>query len=361
MLWKKISGFTLIELLVVIAIVGVLIAMLLPAVQAAREVARRLTCSSKLRQLGIAVHSYNAANGTLPGYDYGPDNRGGGDYPCPRYSTFVALLSYIEMDAIAEELQAEDNDPSNPHHNKDVSWGNGGEIPILNQSIPALYCPADHGYNLKDYNELYEPYNTRASATSYHVSSGDTPFLSERTPDVGRGAFVTQQFLTFDDISDGSSNTIMMSEHRISLDNSLHVLDSSIYTSMSEGSFFTNCFGTEGAGRQFVVESEEEGVEHSIGRNWAAARVEMTSFSTMMPPNSPACAQEWTLQDTTTPYYVPPTSYHVGGVQVLRCDGSVQFISDTIDCGDMSTGFPAQSGESPYGIWGAMGSRNGGD
>jgi prepilin-type processing-associated H-X9-DG protein len=72
-----------------------------------------------------------------------------------------------------------------------------------------------------------------------------------------------------------------------------------------------------------------------------------------MPPNSPACtdAEDWN-------YYAGPTSYHSGGVNVLRCDASVQFIRDTVEHGDL-TQAPPTSGMSPYGVWGAMGSRDG--
>ncbi|MDR2762705.1 MAG: DUF1559 domain-containing protein [Planctomycetaceae bacterium] len=350
----RLMGFTLVELLVVIAIIGVLIALLLPAVQYAREAARRMSCSNKLRQLGIAVHVYHDANNSLPSYDFGPDNRDPSGWNLSKYSTFVALLPFIELDSVAEELRNEDNDPTNPYHNIAVSDGSNGKIPILNPTRSAFICPSDRGSNLKSREINYSDLDLSgdgadASATSYQVSSGDTPFGFIRH--VGRGAFVSQEWLCLDNITDGTSNTIMMSEHRISLNVSRHVLDANVISAaMSSGAWFITCLAEEVGGRMY---SDTASLDHQIGRNWASASTNATSFCTIMPPNSPACTDAVNYN-----YYAGPTSYHSGGVNVLRCDASVQFISDTVDYGDLNQQ-PPTSGQSPFGVWGAMGSRDG--
>jgi prepilin-type N-terminal cleavage/methylation domain-containing protein/prepilin-type processing-associated H-X9-DG protein len=345
-------GFTLIELLVVIAIIGVLVALLLPAVQAAREVARRMSCTAKLRQLGIATHSYHDAYNSLPGYDFGANNRDPSGWGLAKYSTFVALLPFIELNPIAEELQREDTDPSNSYHSVAVSDGSFGKIPILNPKISAFVCPSDRGSNLKAREINYIDMGlsgdgTAASATSYQVSSGDTPFVWGGH--VGRGAFIAKEWLNLGDITDGTSNTILMSEHRISLNDSRHFLDTNITSvAMSTGLWFMACLAERGNG----IFPDTAIIDRQIGRNWASASTNATSFCTIMPPNSPACT------DSTGCYYSGPTSYHSGGVNILRCDGSVQFVGDTVDCGDLLRE-PPTSGVSPFGVWGAMGSRNG--
>lgn len=353
---KKTYAFTLVELLVVVAIIGVLIALLLPAVQAAREAARRMSCSNKLRQLGIAVHNYVDSYNSLPGYDFGPDSRDPDGWGIARYSTFVAILPYFEAGMISAELFEQDRDSTHPCHAIAVSDGTHGVIPILGRPISTLHCPSDPGKDLKarpvNWADLGASGDgTEASATCYQVSSGDTPFVWGVGS--GRGPFKKQRWQGLESVTDGTSNTIMMSEHRISLNDSLHVLDANVVSvNMSGGNWFLDCLAEEGAGRMF---SSTASIDRQIGRNWASAATNATSFCTVMPPNNPACTD-----GSTYGYYAGPTSYHSGGVQVLRCDSSVQFVSDTVDTGDLSQPTPT-SGQSPYGVWGAMGSASGGE
>jgi prepilin-type N-terminal cleavage/methylation domain-containing protein len=355
---RKPYAFTLIELLVVIAIIGMLISLLLPAVQATREAARRMTCSNKLRQLGIAVHNHHSTYGVLPSFNFGPPNRDG-DWGAAKYSTFVALLPFIEMNALAEQFYEQDSNPDDPYHFTMISDGSAGINPILNPSMPALVCPSDPGLHWKSRDMDFSVFpsedsgdGVHAASTSYMISSGDTIFSFWGHD--GRGPFVSKREpgLGLQSITDGTSNTIMMSEHRISENNSRNVLDASaFYVPMSDGDWFIVCMGLIGQGKQYNWYP----IDRQIGRNWASAASSATSFCTIMPPNMPACtdAINWN-------YYGGPTSYHPLGVYVLRCDGSVQFVSDTIDCGDL-TKEPPTSGASPYGVWGAMGSRDGGE
>ena len=359
---KTTRAFTLVELLVVIAIIGMLIALLLPAVQAARESARRMSCSNKLRQLGIAAHNHHDIHQSLPSYDYGPDTRNpfkDWGWDSTMYSTFVALLPFMEMNALADQFQEQDSDPSNPWHSvaiSDVDTGSAGPNPILNPSMPALVCPSDPGLHWKSIywaegDGIEGGDGHRAASTSYMISSGDTAFIYGGHS--GRGPFVSREWRGLENVTDGTSNTIMISEHRISENGSRSVLNTNIYSSnMSAGKWFDVCLAEEGPGREY---SSTAWLDRQIGRNWAAATPHITSFSTIMPPNSPACsdATDWN-------YYGGPTSYHPGGVEVLRCDASVQFVSDTVDAGDL-TQPPPTDGPSPYGVWGGMGSASGGE
>jgi hypothetical protein len=245
-----------------------------------------------------------------------------------------------------------------------------GKNPILHQSMPMLVCPSDPGLHWKAKEPSSEMYDsgdgTAAASASYHISSGDTVFDRDSTVPSGRGPFSKAQWLGFESITDGTSNTVMMSEHRISRSKSMHVLDANrVYVEMSDhATRFMVCLETEGSGRMYKNEEEveegEEGANSSnvdcqIGRNWASASITSSSFCTIMPPNSPTCSDNITRES-----YRGATSYHFGGVQVLRCDASVQFVTDTVDAGDL-TQAPPTSGASPYGIWGAMGSRDGGE
>ena len=123
-------GFTLIELLVVIAIIGVLISLLLPAVQAAREAARRAQCTNNLKQIALASLNYESAQGTLPPgqllqiyrapftYSYG-------------HSVFVSILPYLEGSSIYQA------------YNFAVSWRNEHNVTVAGAALNALWCPSD--------------------------------------------------------------------------------------------------------------------------------------------------------------------------------------------------------------------------
>ena len=99
-------GFTLVELLVVITIIGILIALLLPAVQAAREAARRMQCTNNAKQVALAIHLYHASNGQFPpGYGYMSTTYGAGGYS-PDWAWCTRLFPYMEQQALADAHRA---------------------------------------------------------------------------------------------------------------------------------------------------------------------------------------------------------------------------------------------------------------
>jgi len=137
------SAFTLVELLVVIAIIGILIALLLPAVQAAREAARRMSCSNNLKQLGLSLHTYHDATKGLPATR---STFGGAAY----WGGHLALLTYVEQNAAYSALTSKIKEAPgqmSPWDNFGTGWGNPD---VLTIPASAFVCPSDTNPNCTD-------------------------------------------------------------------------------------------------------------------------------------------------------------------------------------------------------------------
>lgn len=354
------SGFTLVELLVVIAIIGVLVALLLPAVQAAREAARRTQCSNNLKQLGLALHNYHdvynsfvyRSGGTCCGSGAGLANTNRG-----RRSGFVSLLPFYEQAPMWDRIKAGDtaNPPEGPH-----AWA--GWTP-WNNSPDLLLCPSDGGYP-----------NKNGRFNSYAFSMGD---MVERLTQgitgnrLARGIFGPRDGRTtfgMKDVTDGTSNTIAFSE-RLNQANTPyrgqapvsvpaktveHVLGVHTRTSglVAQPSL---CF-TKTDGKYFIAGSQ---IQARFGIAWQDAQPMYVAFNTVLPPNGPACADSGDWGDSTH-LVIPPASRHPGGVNGVFVDGAVRFISNTINTGNLNAR-QMITGASVYGVWGAMGSKSGGD
>ena len=132
-------GFTLIELLVVIAIIGVLVALLLPAVQAAREAARRMACANNLKQLGLAAHNYHDTLGTFPPGAVGPV---GPAFPhflqLKHHGLATFLLPYVEMQPLASQYRW------------DNSWFDPLNQPVVNRRLTIWQCPSARANRIED-------------------------------------------------------------------------------------------------------------------------------------------------------------------------------------------------------------------
>ena len=324
-------GFTLIELLVVIAIIAVLIALLLPAVQQAREAARRSQCKNNLKQLGLALHNYHGTYSVLPARQGGPA-WSGGHTDIPRFSAFVGLLPYIEQGPRYEQIM------SRGRHvwHGDPNSGYVGQIPVL-------ICPSDGLFSATgpDRNAQYSPLN-------YGLGVGDNYSLSTSgTADPNmRGLFGFGIHIKFADITDGLSNTMAMSE--------IIVAPSSSQLGRAVANDTTNPL----ACRARLVNDTYTG---SIiaqfrchGQRWQDGRPGYCAIANILPPNNATCSSQAGGGIYTA------ASRHTGGVNVLLADGSVRFLSENIDTGDLSLAPPA-SGASLYGVWGGIGTRNGGD
>jgi prepilin-type N-terminal cleavage/methylation domain-containing protein/prepilin-type processing-associated H-X9-DG protein len=377
------SGFTLVELLVVIAIIGVLIALLLPAVQAAREAARRMQCSNQLKQLGIAVHNFHDANKRLPCLIKDPKwmsykrlgtstTLDGTDV----YNYICSCLPFLEQQTIFDTLNSQCQACASVTYDR-ARCPEPGKTTVLTDSgtidspfcakISSLLCPSDPNRNAPEGQSL--------GRNSYHGNRGD--LMGPRTWSETRGPLSdgSQVIQDFAQITDGTSNTLWASESCISENNSdVKILSGVINNTpldqrSANGSHTpSECAGMRGVGGDFKTLSGSQTFYGNKGWRWGDSRYIYSTFQTILPPNSPTCLNGNSDSDD---YYVGASSYHNGGINTVLCDGSVRFISETINAGDPTkrsgegqNGFNSSNpqkwgGPSTYGIWGAIGSSNG--
>ncbi len=180
-------GFTLVELLVVIAIIGVLVALLLPAIQQAREAARRAQCSNHLKQWGLATLNYESARRR-----FGPgivDNDQ--DYRDGQHSGLVYLLPYVEENGLYQQYDLE------------ADWKSPGNLRVAAVRIETLLCPSNASAVVDDGGVPGAP-------TDYAFSKGDLAFLCEDA--VGRGIYDVNSRTAIRAIKDGTSHTLAMGE-----------------------------------------------------------------------------------------------------------------------------------------------------
>jgi prepilin-type N-terminal cleavage/methylation domain-containing protein/prepilin-type processing-associated H-X9-DG protein len=353
------DGFTLVELLVVIAIIGVMVGLLLPAVQAAREAARRMQCSNNLKQMGLGIHNYESAykqvlprrGGTAGG---GNGSRFDGNYR--RVSGFVFMLPFIEQTAMADQVASGATlsngwviPPGGP-----AGWFGHPEWQPWRTQVPTYLCPSD----------LNPGQQGNTAGNSYAFSLGDSMGTNWNADNFNsRGMFGTHLVVRrFRDAIDGLTNTIAMSERPWPMGNiglttaagqrslGVTVVHPAVMTSP------VTCLANA-AGTQLVP-----GVQFKarFGSLWTDAQVERVGFNTVLAPNSVSCVNDANPNADSTGGAANAGSYHPGGVNALLMDGSVRFITSSIDTGN--TALPAvASGPSPFGIWGALGSMNGGE
>jgi prepilin-type N-terminal cleavage/methylation domain-containing protein len=332
-------GFTLIELLVVIAIIAVLIALLLPAVQQARESARRTQCKNNLKQFGLALHNYHDTYNALPGFSVGSGTPASGAFRT-RLSGFVALLPYIDQAPLYAQIW---NDVQ-------VPWTANAYWP---PSLPAMKCPTDSGTT--------SPASGSFGKRNYVFCAGDglsttgdnggsaTPIIV-RT----RGMFGAISYLNLSACSDGTSNTLAMAEAVAPIGStSLGMLAATTGIATPAA-----CQALYNPGTRTYPGGGYTG-DTSRGYRWGDGAAYFSAFTAAVPPNSANCFSGSALHWNSGFYTA--SSMHTGGVQCLMMDGSVRFISENISTGNLAATPPTLSagGQSPYGVWGALGSRAG--
>lgn len=359
----KRPGFTLVELLVVIAIIGILVALLLPAVQAARESARRSQCTNNLKQFGLALQNYHDVHNSLPSRQGGTSACTGPAYlngNCTRASALVALLPYLEQQAAYSIIQG---------------GGYGSQvIPAFGPATNILWygweiqpvvflCPSDP-------RGVPHPVPSMTIGSgiwgeqNYAFSQGDTITQNGVGTDI-RGLFPYTTTVRYSGITDGLSNTIAMSERlRVSFG-----AGSGARVRATQGdfiaTFITGSFPQVSPGQCLAVASDgyyttPAQVSGLFGTMWADGPVRRCAFTTVLPPNSPSCVSVDNNGNYSGSGVYAPSSMHPDGVNGLMTDGSVRFISEVIDTGNLAW-TEVSSGPSPFGVWGAMGSKSGGE
>lgn len=366
------TGFTLVELLVVIAIIGILVGLLLPAVQAAREAARRMQCTNNLKQLGLGILNYESTFAKLPNKSggtaslVGSAERLNGNYN--RLSPFVPLLAFIEQSALFNRIQAGNETtalgvvapggPSGWFPRIDNSSASNRYFPWT-VSIPAYQCPSD----------TIIPIATGEHGTnSYAVNMGDlivnvNGASQMRGPLGGTGIYKRMASIT-----DGTSNTIVFSERAAHNTNNLN--DGTFKTAsgselviryeaqqLSLQTSPSSCLA-KAIGNKFAPGTL---IKARFGILWTDGQAERIGFNTVLGPNKPACFGDGVQAADSNVVVLPASSMHTGGVNVVSMDGSVRFVSNSIDTGNTSAINTTPSGASLYGVWGALGTLDGGE
>jgi len=267
-------GFTLVELLVVIAIIGVLVALLLPAVQQAREAARRMSCNNKLKQLALAMHNHHDTYGK---FSIGATNS-------PRHTWTVEIWPFIEQSALADQYDPVLPFFVSPHINQLATTG------LCTQLIDGFFCPSDKGAI------YWKGDNYWRSRGNYVANFGFTAGanVSERSAPFVRNGRTGKM----SDLIDGTSNTLFFSE--------ILMAEEANYDSRGD------VFNDDGPGSAFMT------------NNTPNAGVDNPQFCVNQLPNPP-CAT-----DGGSPHHIAARSRHPGGVNAALADGSVRFVAETV-------------------------------
>lgn len=278
-------GFTLVELLVVIAIIGILVALLLPAVQQAREAARRMQCSNHLKQWGLAMHNYESANGVFPaGTTRGPsatttsDGSAGANGVNRRQTFVVSLWPYFEQQALADA------------YDFDYSFYAPVNRTAVMAQVGMYFCPSDR----KAYWKGDQYHRSRGN---YVVNWGNGRYQQDDSGYL-RSVFGPNRWTSFGDIKDGTSNTVFMSELLVS-------------TKDEDFDFRGDFMNDDISCAQFMTfNTPNSGVDHTV----------CVDLQRPGPCTS-----------TQNPTRVSARSNHTGGVMILLGDGSVRFSNSSVD------------------------------
>lgn len=344
-LFKKRKGFTLIELLVVIAIIAILIGLLLPAVQKVREAASKMTCTNNLKQMGLALHGVLQLKGEFPALN---ETNNGTRSTNPqgnegRNSGLMHLLPFIEQSA-AYTIMSDSGTfggvsvyPYGPIRDR-------SNYPPYVTQIKVFVCPSNSTPNPIWGTAAWGP-------RSYAVSVGDT-IVNNHWNTSNRGVF-SRNATRISEISDGLSNTLFMAERAFGSSNNRSIKGYFANNVAGLNTMPINCLSTANNGIFLTTQSVM--TDRPSGVQWFDGYPAFTGVCTILPPNSPSCATDnwgdsWGVFSAS--------SNHSGGVNGLMGDGSVRFISDAISTGNLSSAEPASSALSPYGVWGAMGTKS---
>jgi prepilin-type N-terminal cleavage/methylation domain-containing protein/prepilin-type processing-associated H-X9-DG protein len=346
-------AFTLIELLVVIAIIAVLISLLLPAVQSAREAARRAQCINNLKQIGLALANYESSNGSFP--------MGNSSDWYPEWGThwighgaFLSMSHFFEQAGIFNAT------------NFSAPFFRDENMTVFAFGVGTLWCPSDptisDKFDIPDGNYVSGAHPYFVTYTSYTACTGPWFYSTANYPDGSytsgpnptktsdqRGLFWQRSNCKLASITDGTSNTISFGEHA-------HGLLTDVDTGVFETSF-----------------------ERRYWHWWCDGAFGDTMFTTMYPINPQRRMQDgmWNVSSNgdVTAYISSASSFHPGGCNFAFVDGSVRFLKDSISSWplnpqtgqpkglsiDGTTGLYVMAPGTTFGVYQALSTRAGGE
>jgi prepilin-type N-terminal cleavage/methylation domain-containing protein len=332
-------GFTLVELLVVIAIIGVLVGLLLPAVQAAREAARRMQCSNNLKQLGLAIHNYESAYRVLP-FGKGASYVGAPVYA--RWSQHAMILPYLEQSALYNTIDFR-LPPDTP--------GMGGVVPFMpaytnaigtnaaacRTPVPGFFCPSDQA-----------PSDVWQAQNNYVGNQGG--WLCDRSDQPGgpgdispnevqTGVFYYLSKVKFAGVTDGLSNTVFFSEKIRGQGTPNTRTDLFVIPPQTTlDATFATC--------KSINTLTATPLTSKYGYSWVMGENCCSQYNHVSTPNTNSCGGTgFQGSMTNMAMQVSAASLHTGGVQCMMGDGSVRFVTNSIDLN----------------VWRAVGSRASGE
>ena len=371
---KRYPAFTLVELLVVIAIIGMLVALLLPAVQAAREAARRMTCNNNLKQITLTLHTFHDVHSRYPAssFDTLTKHHNRPEQHQERYGLFPLLLPFMEQQNLYDLMQSD-------------------ELYNGRYGLSSLLCPSDVAGRTND-----------RPSSNYRACRGDMvgiDFWYEDNQDQNTTNSVNRLYSnmsrtwartfrhvgTMGSVTSGQSNSIAFSEGLIGKESDGPTYKDTVALHAAHYSVAPGgCRGFRGKSG-FYADETTNGRGGWQGRNiWSRAQGQY-GFYALLPPNSPSCAsaeagsEEWKgfSQPVGAPFtavvdnfaLISATSNHPGGVNVSALDGSVRFVTEAINTDRFGRGVTGDSPNPPdypqdatgrfsYGLWAELGAIN---
>ncbi|MCA9128685.1 MAG: DUF1559 domain-containing protein [Planctomycetales bacterium] len=295
-------GFTLVELLVVIAIIGILVGLLLPAVQSAREAARRTQCMNNLKQIGLGLHNYHDAHKCFPFALIGAGPK--------KYSALSQVLPFIEQNNLYAQIDF------------NTTWNDPVNESARLLELSGFRCPSD----------LQNPQPSVGGAVNYVPNKGTSLDWQDTK---ANGVIYFASATRFADITDGTSHTAAFSERIVSdASNGILTPESDAYLVRSDPLTLDEAIAQCAA---VDITDLANQFPNFMGAPWIHGK---NAYQHINSPNTRSCGFQPAGKGDFT-----ATSRHTGGVQVVMCDGSVQFVSSNVDVQ----------------VWRAVGTRNGGE
>jgi prepilin-type N-terminal cleavage/methylation domain-containing protein/prepilin-type processing-associated H-X9-DG protein len=350
--FKQREGFTLVELLVVIAIIGILVGLLLPAVQAAREAARRMSCQNNMKQIGLAVHNFESAYKKLP-HPGQCDSTGGAATVYMTQSTPTLLLPYLEQQVVYDrmdhtmtraQMAAAGYDMTTVHANARGAVYHDPAFPdtvtAAKTKISTYVCPstavaqevrAPDGYGAWDYMFIAVTDVEERSGQAWEQGSRPT-VTADRLLNTRQGCLSCEGKTGFAAIADGSSNTILNIEDagRSHPASGIFATLSSRPATLNNADTVAWTGGPSGGRRMYAWADPDSGTNGLSGpSNALSPGSRVLKINQYRVPSGGPAACRWT-QNNCGPND-EPFSFHTGGVNCVMGDGSVRFVSESVE------------------------------